>query len=66
MATTVTLESDVVEAVMVATKEISKASGVRTALREYLRQHRLRGLADLAGTIDLQYSNEEIEAMEEC
>ncbi len=66
MATTVTLESAIVQAVQDATKEKSKASAVRLALNEYLRMQKLRKLAELAGTVDLRYSNDELEAMEEC
>ncbi|MFT5090180.1 MAG: Arc/MetJ family transcription regulator [Candidatus Latescibacterota bacterium] len=66
MATTVTLDSEMVKAVQKATDEKSKAAAVRLALREYLRTQKLRKLADLAGSIDLRYSNDELEAMEEC
>ena len=66
MATTVTLDSEIVRAVQKATCEKSKASAVRVALREYLRMQKLRELADLAGSVDLRYSNDELEAMEEC
>ncbi len=66
MATTVTLESEIVQAVQQATKQKSKASAVRMALNEYLRLQKLRQLANLAGTVELRYSNDELEAMEEC
>ena len=66
MSTTVTLDSQIVEAVKSATNEKSKASAVRVALQEFLRTRKLRELADLAGKVELKYSNEEIEAMEEC
>jgi len=66
VATTVTLDSKIVEAVKSATNEKSKASAVRVALQEFLRVRKLRELAGLAGAVDLKYSNEEIEAMEEC
>ena len=66
MATTVTLDSEIVQAVQQATKQKSKASAVRMALNEYLRLQKLRQLADLAGTVELRYSNDELEAMEEC
>ena len=36
------------------------------ALNEYLRLQKLRQLANLAGTVELRYSNDELEAMEEC
>ena len=66
MATTVTLDSEIVQAVQQATKQKSKASAVRMALNEYLRLQKLRELANLAGTVELRYSNDELEAMEEC
>ena len=66
METTVTLDSGIVRAVQKVTREKSKASAVRMALREYLRLQKLRNLADLAGSVELQYSNDELEAMEEC
>lgn len=65
MATTVTLDSEIVQAVQQATKQKSKASAVRMALNEYLRLQKLRQLANLAGTVELRYSNDELEAMEE-
>ncbi len=36
------------------------------ALNEYLRLQQLRQLARLAGTVELRYSNDELETMEEC
>ena len=66
MATTVTLDSEIVQAVQQATKQKSKASAVRMALNEYLRLQKLRQLANLAGTVELRYANDELEAMEEC
>ncbi len=66
MATTVTLDAEIVRAVQKVTNEKSKAAAVRLALREYLRTQQLRKLADLAGCVDLRYSNDELEAMEEC
>ena len=66
MATTVTLDSEIVQAVQQATKQKSKASAVRMALNEYLRLQKLRQLASLAGTVEFRYSNDELEAMEEC
>lgn len=64
-ATTVTLDGDLVEEVLAATRETTKASAVRKALTEFLRMQRLRELADMAGRVELRYSNEEIEAMEQ-
>ena len=66
METTVTLSSEMVRAVQEATNEKSKAAAVRLALREYLRTQKRRKLADLAGSVDLRYLNDELEAMEEC
>lgn len=66
MATTVTLDSEIVQAVQQATKQKNKASAVRMALNEYLRLQKLRQLASLAGTVELRYSNDELEAVEEC
>ena len=66
MATTVTLDSNVVRAVQEATKEKSKASAVRKALQDYLRMRRLHSLAELAGKVDMLYTNEELEAQQEC
>ena len=42
MATTVTLDSEIVQAIQQATKQKSKASAVRMALNEYLRLQKLR------------------------
>ena len=66
MATTVTLDAEMVRAVQRETNEKRKAAAVRLALTEYLRTQRLRRLADMAGTIDLRYTNEELERFEEC
>ena len=62
-ATTVTLDSEIVQAIQQATKQKDKASAVHMALNEYLRLQKLRQLADLAGTVELRYSNDELEAM---
>ena len=66
MATTVTLDADIVRAVQRETNEKRKAAAVRLALTEYLRTQRLRRLADLAGKVDLRYTNDELESLEEC
>ena len=66
MATTVTLDPAIVQQVQRETSERSKAAAVRTALNEYLRLRRLRRLADMAGTIDLGYTNDDLEAIEDC
>ena len=66
MATAVTLDAEMVRAVQRETNEKRKAAAVRLALTEYLRTQRLRRLADMAGTIDLRYTNEELERFEEC
>jgi Arc/MetJ family transcription regulator len=66
MATTVTLDADIVRAVQQETNERRKATAVRLALNEYLRLRRRRRLADLAGAVDLRYTNDELEAIEDC
>ena len=66
MATTVTLDPAIVQQVQRETRERSKAAAVRVALNEYLRLRRLRRLADMAGTIDLRYTNDELEEIEDC
>ena len=66
MATTVTLDPAIVQQVQRETSESSKAAAVRAALNEYLRLRRLRRLADMAGTIELCYTNDELEAIEDC
>lgn len=65
MATTVTLESDIVEAVKLVTHERSEARAVRKALEEYLRIRKLRELADMAGKVDFRFSNHELEETED-
>jgi len=65
MATTVTLDSDLLDEVMEETQEKTKASAVRKALEEFLRDRRLRELRSMLGTLDMQFTNEEIEAMED-
>lgn len=65
MATTVTLDSDLLDEVMEETREKTKASAVRKALEEFLRERRLRELRSMLGTLDMQFTNEEIEAMED-
>ncbi|MYB66894.1 MAG: hypothetical protein F4X75_00145 [Gemmatimonadetes bacterium] len=66
MDITVTLDSKIVQAIQKATKQKDKSSAVRMALNEYLRMQKLRQLSNLAGTVELCYSNDELEAMEEC
>ena len=66
MATTVTLDSEIVRAVQQETNEKRKAAAVRLALNEYLRLRKQRKLAALAGTVDLRYTNDELEALEDC
>ncbi|MYK38964.1 MAG: hypothetical protein F4049_01960 [Gemmatimonadetes bacterium] len=63
MDTTVTLGSEIVQAIQQATGEKDKVAAVRMALNEYLRLQKLRQLANLAGTVELRYSNDELEAM---
>ena len=57
------IDSEIVQAIQQATKQKDKASAVHMALNEYLRLQKLRQLADLAGTVELRYSNDELEAM---
>ena len=66
MATTVTLDTDLLDDVVAATGENTKASAVRKALLEYLRLRRLRELSELAGQVPMEYANEEIEGMEDA
>ena len=66
MATTVTLDAEIVRALQRETREKRKATAVRVALTEYLRTQRLRRLGDLAGRVDLRYTNDELESLEEC
>lgn len=63
MDITVTLDSEIVQAIQKATGEKDKAAAVYMALNEYLRLQKLRQLANLAGTVELRYSNDELEAM---
>lgn len=65
MPTTITLDTELVAAVRSATEERSNSSAVRKALNEYLRAQRLRELADMAGKVDLRFTNQQIEEMEE-
>ena len=66
MTTTVTLDAEIVRAVQRETNEKRKAVAVRLALTEYLRMQRLRRLADLEGKVDLRYTNDEVEGLEDC
>ena len=66
MATTVTLDSEIVRAVQRETSETRKATGVELELTEFLRTQRLRRLGDLAGKVDLRYTNEDLERLEDC
>ena len=66
MATTVTLDLEIIQAIQQTTKQKDKTAAVHMALNEYLRLQKLRQLADLAGTVELCYSNDELEEMEEC
>ena len=66
MTSRVTLDSDLVRAVQRETNEKRKAAAVRLALNEYLRLRKQRKLADLTGAVDLRYTNDELEAFEDC
>jgi len=48
------------------TAEKSKASAVRKALVGFIRLHELRELADTLGTVEMQFTNDQIEAMEDA
>ncbi|MCE2449874.1 MAG: type II toxin-antitoxin system VapB family antitoxin [Candidatus Latescibacteria bacterium] len=63
MNITVTLDAEIVQAIQQATKQEDKASAVHMALNEYLRLQKFHELADLAGTVELRYSNDELETM---
>lgn len=63
MDTTVILDSEIVQAIQQATKQKDKDSAVHMALNEYLRLQKIRQLSSLAGTVELRYSNDELEAM---
>ena len=64
MATTVTLNSDLIEEVKRVTGKSTKAEAVREALVEYVRSRRRSDLLDLEGKIVVSRTNEQIEALE--
>ena len=66
MATTVTLDAEIVRAVQRETNEKRKATAVRLALTEYLRTQRLRRLAGLAGKVNFRHTNDKLESLEDC
>lgn len=65
MATTVTLNSALIEEVKLITGKATKAEAVREALVEYVRARRRRELLDLEGKIAMSRTNEQIEALED-
>jgi len=65
MATTVTLNSDLIEEVKRVTGKSTKAEAVREALVEYVRSRRRRDLLDLKGKIVMSRTNEQIESLED-
>lgn len=65
MATTVTLNSELIEEVKLVTGKPTKAEAVREALVEYVRSKRRSELLDLEGKIAISLSNEQIEAVED-
>jgi Arc/MetJ family transcription regulator len=65
MATTVTLNSDLIEEVKRVTGKSTKAEAVREALVEYVRSRRRSDLLDLEGKIVIARTNEQIEASDE-
>ena len=66
MAARVTLDAETVRAVRRGTNEEHEETEVRPALTEHLHARRLRRLLDLAGTVDLRYTNDELERLEGC
>lgn len=65
MSTTVTLDTGIVRAVQRETRKQCEATAVRLALSEYLRTQKMRRLGDLAGQVELQYANNDLERLEE-
>ncbi|HEV8131729.1 MAG TPA: type II toxin-antitoxin system VapB family antitoxin [Acidobacteriota bacterium] len=64
MATTVTLDSGIVDEIKALTGASTKTRAVHQALLEYLRAERRREMIRLAGKIPLRYTNRKLEAME--
>lgn len=64
MATTVTLDSKVVEEIKELTRARTKTEAVRRALSEYIRARRRRELVELAGKIPFTLTNAELESLE--
>lgn len=65
MATTVTLDGQIVDEVKALTGASTKTQAVHQALVEFIRAQRRREMIRLAGKISLRYSNRKLEAMEE-
>jgi Arc/MetJ family transcription regulator len=65
MATTVTLNSDLIEEVKRITGKPTKAEAVREALVEYVRSRRRGELLELEGKLPFNRTNEQIEAAED-
>lgn len=65
MATTVTLDSDLIDEVKRVTGKSTKAEAVREALVDYVRSRRRKELLDLKGKITVSCTNDQIEASEE-
>jgi Arc/MetJ family transcription regulator len=65
MATTVTLNSDLIEEVKRITGKPTKAEAVREALVEYIRSRRRDELLELEGKLPFERTNEQIEAAED-
>jgi Arc/MetJ family transcription regulator len=64
MATTVTLNSDLIEEVKRVTGKPTKTEAVREALVEYVRSRRRAELLELEGKVIFSRTNEQIEALE--
>jgi Arc/MetJ family transcription regulator len=64
MATTVTLNSDLVQQVQELTGAQTKTEAVREALLEYIKARKRRELLGLMGRLRFTYSNEKLEKLE--
>ena len=65
MATTVTLNTDLVDEVKLITGKATKTEAVREALAEYVRSTRRKQLLELQGKIMFDHTNEQIERLED-
>ncbi len=65
MATTVTLDSGLIDEVKAMTGKSTKAEAVREALVEYVRCRRRSDLLDLEGKVVISRTNAQIEELED-